>query len=282
MKGIRVDISGEDTNNSESVQTNMPGSSIIIDSVSHVYETRSGPLHAVENVSLQVREGEFLALVGPSGSGKSTLLHMIAGLLTQTEGTITARGAEIDGPGSDRGMVFQSDTVFPWMTVEKNVMYGLGSLSSMSREHRKKAEDKVAHYLSKVDLLDHRKRYPKELSGGMRKRVELARAYVTDPDILLLDEPFGSLDALTREAMQLDLVKMAQGEKSQTIVLVTHDIEEAIFLADRVVVMTPRPARVDSEFEVPFSRPRDPGVIASQEFQRLRYEIRSRLEVDVV
>jgi NitT/TauT family transport system ATP-binding protein len=242
------------------------------------YETARGTLTALGEVSLAVSPGEFVAIVGPSGCGKSTLLHIVAGLVSPTSGEVLVNGAAVKGPHPSRGVVFQGDAIFPWMTVEENVAYGLRYCRA-GRPDTATRRALVEKYLRQVNLDSYGHLYPLELSGGMRKRAELARSYATEPEVLLMDEPFGSLDALTKQSLQLDLAEELSLDRSRTTVLVTHDIEEAVFLADRVVVMTSRPGRIAEEVEVPFPRPRKPDLVASPELQELRYRIRSRLEI---
>jgi NitT/TauT family transport system ATP-binding protein len=257
-----------------------PSPKLRIRDVEMTYATRDGEIAALAGVSLDIQAGEVVAVVGVSGCGKSTLLHIIAGLLTPTTGEVSMDGVAIRGPDPSRGVVFQSDAIYPWMTVAENVAYGLRHRAG-SRLSRREREEKVRESLRQVDLDGHDQLYPRELSGGMRKRVEIARAYAPDPEVLLLDEPFGALDALTKEALQVDLAKRLESDASRTVFLVTHDIEEAVFLADRVVVMTSRPGEIAADVSVPFPRPRTSDVIATEDFQRLRYELRGYLKVEV-
>lgn len=241
---------------------------IEIRNVAKVFQSSRKTTLALNETNLSVDQGEIVCIVGPSGCGKTTLLNLIAGFLEPSSGEILVAGHQVKGPSAERAVVFQADAVFPWLTVEKNVAFGPSVQGSRKREN---AGD-VSHYLDLVGLTDFAKAYPKELSGGMRKRVDLARAYAAGPEVLLLDEPFGALDVFTKEAMWMALKKVTEAEP-KTIVFVTHDIEEALFLGDRVVVMTPRPARVHSVIEVPFDRNRDLDIRATPEFQRLRTHI---------
>lgn len=243
-------------------------SNIVIDDVSKVFATPRKQTVALNATTLEIASNESVCIVGPSGCGKTTLLNLVAGFLQPTSGTVRVAGQTVTGPGADRAVVFQADAVFPWLTVADNVAYGLRVQGVPSAERR----ERVEHYLELVGLADFRAAYPKELSGGMRKRVDLARAYASGPAVLLLDEPFGALDLFTKEAMWLALAGVVAAEP-KTSVFVTHDIEEALFLGDRVVVMTPRPARVHSVVEVPFGSGRDLELKASVEFQALRSEI---------
>ncbi|HYE21218.1 MAG TPA: ABC transporter ATP-binding protein [Tepidisphaeraceae bacterium] len=207
-------------------------------------------VHVLESIDLTVREGEFVCIVGPSGCGKSTLLNIIAGFLKQTSGTVTVEGEPVAGPDPRRIFVFQENGVFPWLTVEENIGFGL-----LNRPDDERAKT-VRHYTDMVGLTGFEKSYPRELSGGMRQRVEIARALAADPRIIYMDEPFGALDFITRLKMRSDLVRIWQREK-KTILFVTHDIEEAVQLADRVVVMSRRPATVAEIVDCDLPRPRD-------------------------
>jgi NitT/TauT family transport system ATP-binding protein len=243
-------------------------SDIAIERITKVFETARKRTVALNQTDLTIGSNETVCIVGPSGCGKTTLLNLIAGFLTPTEGTIHVNGRLVSGPGADRAVVFQADAVFPWLTVAENVAYGMRMQGVGGAERRARVE----HYLELVGLTDFRNAYPKELSGGMRKRVDLARAYASGPEVLLLDEPFGALDLFTKEAMWLALASVVAAEP-KTSVFVTHDIEEALFLGDRVIVMTPRPARVHSILDVPFGANRNLDLKASSEFQTLRTEI---------
>jgi sulfonate transport system ATP-binding protein len=216
-----------------------------------VSKTYPGGVTAVQGIDLTVQAGEFVCLVGESGCGKSTLLRLVGGLEQATAGTITLGGRPITGPGLDRGMVFQESRLFPWLTVEENIAFGCSEKFS-SIEKQKAVE---AH-LELIGLSAFRQSYPSQISGGMKQRTALARALVSKPQVLLMDEPFGALDALTRIHMQQELLKLWQMEK-MTVLLVTHDIDEAVFLADRVAVMTPRPGSLRQTLDVQLKRPRD-------------------------
>ncbi|SDE49256.1 ABC transporter ATP-binding protein [Glycomyces harbinensis] len=241
---------------------------ITIDSVAKVFETARKRTVALDQTSLTIDHHETVCVVGPSGCGKTTMLNLIAGFLRPTAGTITLDGRTVGGPAADRAVVFQSDAVFPWLTVADNVGFG-PRMQGMARAVR---AERIARFLDLVGLSDFAKAYPKELSGGMRKRVDLARAYASGPDVLLLDEPFGALDLFTKESMWTALKRVADAEP-KTIVFVTHDIEEALFLGDRVIVMTPRPARVHGIVDVPFGPDRDLDLRADPGFQALRMTI---------
>jgi NitT/TauT family transport system ATP-binding protein len=229
-------------------------------------------VHVLERVNLEVREGEFVCIVGPSGCGKSTLLNIIGGFLHQTSGHVVVEGEPVNGPNPKRIFVFQENGVFPWLTVKENVEFGL---LHQSAEERAKT---VQHYIDMVALTGFENSYPRELSGGMRQRVEIARALAANPDIIYMDEPFGALDFITRLKMRSDLIRIWQAEK-KTILFVTHDIEEAVQLSDRVVVMSRRPATVQTEIKVELPRPRDldsPGYIECRDqiFQAMGMSVR--------
>jgi len=220
---------------------------------------------ALKDINLDIPAGEFVCLLGPSGCGKSTLLNAVAGFSPPTGGIITTNGWPVTGPGPDRGMVFQEYALFPWMTVEQNIAFGLeiGGMGAAARRER------VSALLDKLGLADFRNRFPKDLSGGMRQRVAIARVLALDSPIMLMDEPFGALDALTRRNLQDELLRI-WSELGKTILFVTHSIEEAIYLADRIVVMTYRPGTVKRDIRVALHRPRDP---ASPEFNQLKREL---------
>jgi NitT/TauT family transport system ATP-binding protein len=210
-------------------------------------------LIALRNVSLQVRPGEFLAIVGPSGCGKTTFINLIAGFVKPIEGSVRVRGGEVTGPGADRAMVFQDYALLPWRTVERNIRFAIEN--RRGRVPKSEQAARVARALELVGLSGFEKSYPHELSGGMRQRVGIARALVTEPEILLMDEPFGAVDAMTREAMQAELEKII-AKTRQTIVFITHSIDEAILLADRIVVISKRPGTIREVIDVDLPRPR--------------------------
>jgi len=210
------------------------------------------PTRVLERIDFEVATGEFVCIVGPSGCGKSTLLNVLAGFLPPTRGEVLARGEPVRGPDPRRIFVFQEDGVFPWLTVEANLGFGL------SRESRGERERAVAHYVEMVGLTGFERAYPRQLSGGMRQRVEIARALAARPDVLFMDEPFGALDYLTRLKMRADLLRIWAQER-KTVLFVTHDIEEAVQIADRVVVLGTRPAAVRRVLELPPGRSRAPA-----------------------
>ena len=207
---------------------------------------------ALEDVSVSVADGEFLAIVGPSGCGKTTLLNIVAGLLPYEEGVVNIAGKKVNGPGTDRAVVFQHSSLLPWRTIAGNVRYGM---ELQRRFDQNTMAQRTEHFIRMVGLVGFERHYPSELSGGMQQRVNLARALACDPEVLLMDEPFAALDAQTREFMQAELLKI-WAEARKTVVFITHQINEAVYLADRVVVMSPRPGRIKDVFKVPFARPR--------------------------
>lgn len=216
------------------------------------FSTRKGVITALKDINLHVETGELVCVVGASGSGKSTLLRLVAGLDTSTSGSITVDGAAVQGPGSDRGMVFQRYTLYPWMTVQENVEFGL-KLQGLQRYVRR---ERAAHHLEMVGLTHFLNAYPKELSGGMKQRVAIARALVTQPKILLMDEPFGALDVQTKATMQEFLLDIWQRTHC-TILMITHDVAEAVFLSQRIYVLTAHPGSVRQEMVLQLPRQRD-------------------------
>jgi NitT/TauT family transport system ATP-binding protein len=231
---------------------------IVARNVTAGYENRRKKtrLIALRDVSLEIRRGEFLAIVGPSGCGKSTFINMIAGFLKPLAGTVEVDGKPVSGTGADRAMVFQDYALLPWRTVERNVYFAMEN----RRDKPSKADqsDRVAEALALVGLTGFEKHYPHELSGGMRQRVGIARALVTKPDILLMDEPFGAVDAMTREAMQAEFEKIIAKTK-QTVIFITHSIDEAVMLGDRVAVISNRPGRIKDVVDIDLPRPRLDG-----------------------
>jgi len=234
------------------VQQVSTGFRLVVQGVSKDYEEGRASVRALEDISLTVRDREFVALLGPSGCGKSTLLRIIGGLVKPSSGQVISGDREVTGPGPDRGMVFQSYTLFPWLTVQGNIEFGLRERGVPVSERARVA----GHYIELVGLRGFEQAFPKTLSGGMKQRVAIARALANDPEVLLLDEPFGALDTQTRSLMQELLLDIWQ-QFRKTIVFVTHDVEEAIFMADRVVVMSARPGRIKKIIEVNLPRPRD-------------------------
>lgn len=245
------------------------------------YRTQDGQrLVALDDINLEVRAGEFLCIVGPSGCGKSTLLHLVAGLQAPTSGEILVDGKSVQGPGTDRILIFQEHGLFPWLTVGENVEFGM-KMKGVPKAERK---ERVSHYLQLVHLAKFQNSYIHQLSGGMRQRVAIARALATEPDVLLMDEPFAALDAQTRDLLHDELERI-WNETGCTIIFVTHNVREAVRLGDRVVLLTFRPGRVKSEFPVDLPRPRsleDPEVAlaARDVLDQLREEINSSLEAE--
>jgi NitT/TauT family transport system ATP-binding protein len=252
-----------------------------LNDISLSYRAQSGErLLALDKINLQVKAGEFLCIVGPSGCGKSTLLHLIAGLHPQTSGQVLIDGRPVEGPGTDRIMIFQEHALFPWLTVGQNVEFGM-KMKGVAKAER---QERVRQYLRLVHLAKFEKSYIHQLSGGMRQRVAIARALATEPDVLLMDEPFAALDAQTRDLLHDELERI-WSETGRTIIFVTHNVREAIRLGDRVVLMTFRPGRVKSEFPVDLPRPRhleDPDVAhaAREILDELREEINHSLEAE--
>ena len=251
-------------------------SGLLIDGVSRTFPGLRGrpATRALEPTSLTVDDHDFLVLLGPSGCGKSTLLRIVAGLDQPTTGRVLVNGAPVRGPGADRGMVFQSYTLFPWLTVEENIRFGLREKGLAAAEQARVA----AHYITRVGLAGFEHHYPRTLSGGMQQRTALARALANDPKILLLDEPFGALDNQTRALMQELLLGIWEADR-KTVLFVTHDIDEAIFMANRVAVLTARPGHIKTEIAITLPRPRHYTIKTTPEFSaykaRLTEEIRS-------
>ncbi len=252
---------------------------IALDQVEKWYGTRDAPVHALSATDLSVAEGEFVVLLGPSGCGKTTLLRMVGGLIAPTGGALTVEGQLLwDGERrrpeavSELGMVFQEANLFPWLTIEDNIALPL-ELKGMGKAARRAKAQELCRL---VGISGFEKRWPRELSGGMRQRAAIARALSYDPKILLMDEPFGALDAMTRDAMNLELQRIWM-ETGKTILLVTHSISEAVFLADRIVLLSPRPGKIDTILDVPIPRPRRSEAQASEEFQRIALSLRRRL-----
>lgn len=236
-----------------------------IQNLSKTYRSDGHEVMAIDEVTLEIRNEEFATILGPSGCGKSTLLRIVAGLVKPTRGLVRLDGSVIGGPGRDRGMVFQSYTLFPWLTVQENIQFGL-ELSGIPKAEQQQI---AREFVEKVGLRGFEQAYPKALSGGMKQRVAIARALANNPAILLLDEPFGALDAQTRSLMQ-ELLTSVWEELHKTILFVTHDVEEAIFLSDRVFVMTARPGRIKAEIAIPLERPRSYELKATETFLKLK------------
>ncbi|HET9801852.1 MAG TPA: ABC transporter ATP-binding protein [Candidatus Acidoferrum sp.] len=250
------------------------GKPLCITGLSKVYETRTGGrVEALTPISFNVAAGEFLVIVGPSGCGKSTLLQILAGILKPTDGTISVDGELITGPSLDRSMIFQSYALFPWLSVLDNVQFGLRR-KPLSREQQRSI---ALQFLKLVGLSDFADKSIDELSGGMKQRVAIARAFAVNPSILLMDEPFGALDALTRRFLQRELLRIWQ-EQQRTVVFITHSVSEAIYLADRILVMSARPGRISAEWRLDSPRPRD---VNSERNRQLEAEIYALLDAEI-
>jgi NitT/TauT family transport system ATP-binding protein len=254
-------------------------SELVIDNVSRIFPgaRRRAPTRALKPTNLTIPDNDFVTIIGPSGCGKSTLLRLVAGLDQPTTGQILLNGIPVSEPGPDRGMVFQSYTLFPWLTVADNIAFGLREKGTPA--HRRTAI--VREWLVRIDLVSFEHHYPKQLSGGMQQRTAIARALANDPAILLLDEPFGALDNQTRALMQELLLDIWERER-KTVLFVTHDIEEAIFLASRVVVMTARPGRIKADVRIDLPHPRRYTIKTSPEFSALKARLTEEIRAEVV
>jgi NitT/TauT family transport system ATP-binding protein len=248
-----------------------------LEHVSLVYPGQNADQPSLRDISLDIEKGEFIAVVGPSGGGKSSTISLLAGLVAPTSGQIILDGKPVIGPGADRAVVFQDYSLFPWMTALENIRFALKQVGEVSKEKAKK-------FLDMVGLSDAAEKYPGELSGGMRQRVAIARAFALGAPIYLMDEPFGAVDAKNRIYLQDLLLRLWEEERAKkTIVLVTHDIDEALFLADRIVVFTPSPGRIRQVVEVPFSRPRQRiHLIHDKNYIELRNDILSLLQTELL
>jgi NitT/TauT family transport system ATP-binding protein len=240
--------------------------------LSKQYATRQGSLSAIEDVSFEVAEGEFLCIVGPSGCGKTTLLQLLAGLVLPDQGEVCLHRKPVEGPCQEIGFVFQKANLMPWRTVLDNVLLPL----QIHRMSPAEAEQRASQALELVGLIEFAANYPRELSGGMEQRVAIARALAHEPEILLLDEPFGALDALTRERLNQELLHV-WGISRKTVAMVTHDIREAVFLADRVLVLSQRPGRVAANVPITLPRPRSLSIFYSEAFSALAFEVRQAI-----
>lgn len=251
---------------------------IVVADITKSFHTQGGQLTwALDGVSMRVAAGEFVSLLGPSGCGKTTLLRIIGGLESPDSGTVEVNGSAVDGPGRDRAMVFQGFGLLPWRTVAQNVAFPL----RIRKLDPAEIEERTDHYLRLVNLDRFKDRYPHQLSGGMQQRVGLARALAVDPDVLLMDEPFGAIDAQQRELMQEELLRIWE-DTAKTIVLVTHDLDEAVYLSDRVVLLSPHPGRVRTIVDVDLPHPRyDYDARSHERFVNVRREIWSMLRKDV-
>lgn len=251
-------------------------SSVTIQAVSRTFEGRKGQhTQALLPVDFEVRDNDFVTILGPSGCGKSTLLRIVAGLDHATSGRVLLDGVPVEGPGADRGMVFQSYTLFPWLTIEQNIRFGLrerGMPEALQKE-------RAAYFIAKVGLRGFEQHFPKQLSGGMQQRTAIARALANDPKILLMDEPFGALDNQTRVLMQELLLGIWEAER-KTVLFVTHDIDEAIFMANRVAVFSARPGRIKTELAVDLPHPRHYTIKTSPEFMDLKARLTEEIRAE--
>jgi NitT/TauT family transport system ATP-binding protein len=247
--------------------TSASGVKLRMDHVSMMFERDGKTTPVLDDINLDVQNGEFICLVGPSGCGKSTLLNVMGGFLSPTNGSVSIDGEPVEGPDPRRILVFQERGVFPWLTVEGNIGFGLSKLSDAERKQR------IAHYVQMVRLQGFEHTYPSDLSGGMKQRLQVARALAVNPDILFLDEPFGALDSVTRLIMRQELLRIWQTER-RTIIFVTHDIDEAVQLADRVVVLSDRPAKIKDVLTVEIAHPRN---LSSARYLELRDQLASKI-----
>lgn len=254
------------------IEARMATSTIYTNGITKTYESKKGKTVAIDNVSFDIQQNEFVSIVGPSGCGKSTLLRIIAGLDEPSSGEIMLNDKVLSGPGADRGMVFQGYTLFPWMTVEDNIAFGL----KLKKKPKAEVDEIVSKYLELIELTQFRKSYPKELSGGMKQRVAIARALSNSPEVILMDEPFGALDPQTKASMQLLMRQIWQVERP-TVIFITHDIEEAVFLSKRVYVMSARPGRIKEEVPIYLPYERTLELKDTQEFIELRKKINNIL-----
>lgn len=255
----------------------MKPSKISIKNVGQIFMKNNSPFVVLDDYSMDIKENEFVTIVGTSGCGKSTLLNIVGGLVYPTNGEVLIDNIPVIGPGRDRGFVFQSYSLFEWLTVEKNILFALKK-SKMSNAEKK---DAVQEYIEVVGLKGFEKAYPKELSGGMKQRVAIARALVYKPDVLLMDEPFGALDAQTRGMMQKLLLKVWEKHRT-TVLFITHDVDEAIFLSDRVVVMSARPGKLKLESRVDIPRPRSYEMMTTEGFIDIKRQLIDSIRVETL
>src|SRR5262245_40994403 len=227
-----------------------PGDKIVVSGFRHFFDTADGPVQATDLIDLSIRGGEFVTLVGPSGCGKTTLLKALAGFIKPSEGAIFCDGREVTGPGGDRGVVFQELAILPWRTVRRNIGHGL----EIARVPRAARERAVARLIELTGLVGFEDRYPHELSGGMKQRVAVARTWAADPDVILMDEPFAAVDAMTRLTLQEELARLCAATR-KTVFFITHSVDEAVFLGDRVLVMTRRPGEIKARIDIPRRAP---------------------------
>ena len=250
---------------------NRPPVRISFDRVTVEFQTNGGPLKVVDDVSYDIRNCEFVSIIGPSGCGKTTMMNMVAGFVRPSGGTVLLDGKDVGGPGPERGVIFQEYGVFPWLTVRENIGFGLKLAAN--RALYSEREEICERYMRLMGLTDFAQAYPKTLSGGMRQRLAIARAYAVKSEFLLMDEPFGALDAQTRSNMQDLLLEVLAAER-KTVMLITHSVEEAIYLSSRIVVVTARPARIREIVDVPFPYPRNASLHEQPAFGELRSHLR--------
>lgn len=249
------------------------GGNLELTSVSKEYYSGKQTVLALDNINLSVRAGEFVVLIGPSGCGKSTILKMVAGLINPTKGGLKLDDKEIRGPSPERGLVFQEFALFPWMTVEGNIKFGLEIKHSLPADQRAI----VDRYISMIGLKGFERLYPHQLSGGMKQRVAIARTLAVDPKVLLMDEPLGALDSQTREILQAEVLRIWQLTR-KTVLFVTHNVEEAVFLANRIVILSPRPGRIKTELRVDLRRDSEEDIRESSDFAQINRECRRLLK----
>ncbi|SFE98875.1 ABC transporter ATP-binding protein [Alteribacillus iranensis] len=243
-------------------------SAIKINKVRKVFTRNDEEIEAIKEVNLDIKEGEFVSVVGPSGCGKSTFLHIVGGFIDKTSGEVIVNGKEVNKPGPDRGMMFQESTLYPWLKVDRNVAWGL----EVQKLPKKEIKERVEYFLKLVGLWEFKNNLPSELSGGMKQRVSLAKVLAFNPEVLLMDEPFGALDSQTREMMQAELQRI-WSESRKSVLFVTHDIEEAVFLSDYVVVLSKRPSTVKEVIKIDLPRPREISIRKSYDFVDYRNKI---------
>ncbi|MEZ5668461.1 MAG: ABC transporter ATP-binding protein [Alphaproteobacteria bacterium] len=244
---------------------------MVVDGATKYYDTASGPLHALDDFSIQVRDGEFVCVVGPSGCGKTTLLWSMAGLHSLTAGSVLLDGERISGPHPQIGMVFQEANLLPWRNLLRNIQL------PFEIKHKRPDDARIAHLLERVGLGGFERKFPRELSGGMQQRASIVRALSFDPSVLMMDEPFGALDAFTRDEMNM-MVEQIWLETRKTIVFITHNIAEAVFLSDRIFVMSARPGRLARTFEVTYPRPRPLEIMGERDFFDMVNEIKTYIQ----
>jgi NitT/TauT family transport system ATP-binding protein len=253
-------------------RTMPPPARIAFERVSVSFPGHDGPMRVVDDVSYRIHDREFVSVIGPSGCGKTTMMNIVAGFMQPSSGRVTLDGKPIAGPGPDRGVIFQDYGVFPWLTVRQNIAFGLKLRAN--RTDDKTREEICQRYMQLMGLAEFANAWPRMLSGGMRQRLALARAYAVKPEFLLMDEPFGALDAQTRSAMQ-NLLLVVLAAEGKTVLLITHSVEEAIYLSNRIIVMTARPTRIREIVEVPFEYPRNDALHETREFGELRAHVRN-------